>query len=117
LRSERFDCQVAESYSEVVSFIERMSIGPGDEIAPCVAVVDGDIPDDLATQVFRLLQSVHSVPTLTLIALERYQQVALDRNRPPLDEYATKPVGVGELILRVKALMIRSGYELPEGSF
>ncbi|HZT06967.1 MAG TPA: AAA family ATPase [Chloroflexota bacterium] len=117
LRSEKINCQVAGSYAEVVSFLERLTSG-GDieEVTQCIAVVDGDIPQDMAFQVFKLLHSAHAVPTLTLVAPERYQQFALDSHRPPLDEYAAKPVGVGELILRVKAMMIRSGYEIPDGS-
>ncbi len=116
LRGEKINCQVAGSYAEVVSFLERTtSSGAIEEVSNCIAVVDGDIPQEMAFQVFKLLHSAHSVPTLTLVAPEKYQQFSLDSHRPPMDEYAAKPVGVGELILRVKAMMVRCGYEIPEG--
>jgi pilus assembly protein CpaE len=109
------NCQVAGSYAEAVSFLERTtSSGAIEEVSNCIAVVDGDIPQDMAFQIFKLLHSTHSVPTLTLVAPEKYQQFALDAHRPPMDEYAAKPVGVGELVLRVKAMMVRSGYEIPD---
>jgi pilus assembly protein CpaE len=115
LRGEKINCQVAGSYSEAVSFLERSATnGAADDAATCVAVVDGDIPQDMAFQVFKLLHSTHSIPTLTLVSPDKYQQFSLDTHRPPMDEYAAKPVGVGELILRVKAMMVRSGYEIPD---
>jgi MinD-like ATPase involved in chromosome partitioning or flagellar assembly len=115
LRTEKITCQVAGTYAEAVSFLERnASSGSIEDVSNCIAVVDGDIPQDMAFQVFKMLHSAHSVPTLTLVASDKYSQFALDAHRPPMDEYAAKPVGVGELILRVKAMMVRSGYEIPD---
>jgi pilus assembly protein CpaE len=116
LRVEKIACQVSGSYAEVVSFLERSGPGGAEDATNFIAVVDGDIPQDMAIQIFKLLHSAHAIPTLTLVAPEKYQQFSLDTNRPPMDEYAVKPVGVGELILRIKAMMMRSGYELPESS-
>jgi pilus assembly protein CpaE len=71
----------------------------------------------VAFQIYKLLHSTHQVPTLTLVDAERFQQFVLDPHRPPADEYAVKPVGVGELCLRVKAMVLRAGYELPAEPF
>jgi pilus assembly protein CpaE len=79
----------------------------------CVAVVDGDLPTEEAFQVYRLLHGAEAVPTLMLVTPGNYQQFALDPHRFALDEFVPKPVQIDEMILRVKAMMVRAGFEPP----
>jgi pilus assembly protein CpaE len=52
-----------------------------------------------------------------LVSSESYQQLALNPQRPALVEYVAKPARLDELVLRVKAVMLRAGYELPATSY
>lgn len=79
-----------------------------------VAVIDCDLPVDVAFDVYSLLRTPGDVPKLILVGPGTPRDVLVGPNRPSLDEYVAKPVGVEELVLRVKALMLRAGYRLPE---
>lgn len=84
-----------------------------EEVQDWVLVLDGDLPPELGFEIYQVLHGQHAVPTLTLVRPEKFAELARDPQRSHLDEYATKPVRQDELVLRIQALMLRSGFDLP----
>ena len=114
LRAEGISAVAVDSQTGVQALIE----GLGDPDAAkekddWVVLADGDLPDEFGFELHRLLHRGKAVPTLTLVAAENYDQFARDPRRAPLDEFAAKPLRIQELVLRVKALMLRAGFDLP----
>lgn len=114
LRAEGISAVAVGSHAGILALIDGLKGPDGPtEKQDWVAVVDGDLPDQMGFDLYRALHQGHPAPTLTLVSAEKYEQFAHDSRRLPLDEYATKPLRVDELVLRIKALMLRSGFELP----
>src|SRR5438132_6832015 len=77
-----------------------------------VAVVDGDLPAYDGWQICQLLQVDHSIPCLQLFPASLAFQLAPLTHNSRAQEFALKPLSLNELVLRVKALMLRAGISL-----
>jgi pilus assembly protein CpaE len=105
LRAERIQAEVVNSYAEALRFLEHTP--------ECIAVMDTELPPDIAFPIYELLHDHRPVPTLMLVQSGNYQQFALDAHRPEMDEFVTKPAKIDALVHRVKALLLHAGYDLP----
>jgi two-component system KDP operon response regulator KdpE len=75
---------------------------------PDVVILDLVLPDGTGTDVARELRTWTSAPVIVLSAVgeEREKVAALDAGA---DDYVTKPVGVDELLARLRAVLRRTG--------
>jgi two-component system KDP operon response regulator KdpE len=75
---------------------------------PEAVILDLVLPDGTGTDVCRELRSWSSAPVIVLSAVgeEREKITALDAGA---DDYVTKPVGVDELLARLRAVLRRKG--------
>lgn len=78
-----------------------------------VAVLDCELPREESFDTYKLLHGTLSVPTLMLVPDGGSWQSAEDPYGSPLDDYASKSASVEEIVLRLKAMMLRAGYGLP----
>ncbi len=114
LRSASIVANSVSSYAEALNFVERVTSAEAvEEMQDCIAVLDAEMPMDVAFQSYKLLHSAHPMPTLLALPADRYRDYALDPHRSPLDEFLPKPIKPAELVLRVQAMMVRSGFEVP----
>ncbi len=74
---------------------------------PEAVILDLVLPDGTGTEVVRQLRTWSSAPVIVLSAVgdEREKVAALDAGA---DDYVTKPVGIDELIARLRAVMRRA---------
>jgi pilus assembly protein CpaE len=79
-----------------------------------VAIVDTDLPAYDGWQLSRLLQDEHHVPTLLLFPADLASQLSPSSHGIRAMEFALKPLSLNELLLRVKAIMLRAGFTLHE---
>lgn len=116
LQAQGIRAETIGDYAGAVACLETLSpVAPSAQAKTnLVAVIDGDLPVEVAFDVYRLLRTPGDVPTLILVGPGTPRDVLVGPNRPSLEEHVAKPVGVEELVLRVKALMLRAGYRLPE---
>jgi pilus assembly protein CpaE len=86
-----------------------------------VAIVDGDLPAYDGAQLCSLLQDGFSAPILLLASNGPGAHLSAYSDKAPNTEFALKPLSLNELVLRVKAMMLRGGFTLaesaPHGSF
>jgi pilus assembly protein CpaE len=86
-----------------------------------VAVVDGDLPAYDGAQLCSLLQEGFGIPILLLASYGLSSHLSAYTDKAPNREFALKPLSLNELVLRVKAMMLRGGFTLAEpashGSF
>src|SRR5215208_2894077 len=114
LRSASIVANSVASYAEALNYIERITAAqPVQGARDCIAVLDCEMPADVAFQTYKLLHAVHPMPTLLAVPPDRYRDYALDSHRSPLDEFLTKPIKPAELVLRVQAMIVRSGFQVP----
>ncbi len=109
LREIGIDAASASAYSDALRLSERMPAG-------YISVLDGDLPPDVFAQMDTLVHGSGSGPVLVLLAPTTYERFASSPERQALDEYVAKPVRPEELTFRVKAMMLRAGYDVPGGS-
>jgi MinD-like ATPase involved in chromosome partitioning or flagellar assembly/CheY-like chemotaxis protein len=81
-----------------------------------VAVVDGDLPAYDGVQLCRLLQDEHGIPTLLLAPPDLTFHRSAYTDEAPNREFALKPLSLSELVMRVKAMMLRGGFTLVEST-
>jgi pilus assembly protein CpaE len=79
-----------------------------------VAIVDTELPAFDGWQLSQLLQDEHNVPVLLLIPAGLAFQLSPYTHNTRAKEYALKPLSLNELLLRVKAIMLRAGFTLRE---
>lgn len=114
LRNASIVAHAVGSYAEALNFVERVTSAEAvEEVRDCVAILDTELPKDVAFQSYKLLHTAHPTPTLLAVPESDYQDHALDPNRSPLDDVLPKPVQPAELVLRTQALLVRAGYQLP----
>ncbi|HEX9015698.1 MAG TPA: AAA family ATPase [Chloroflexota bacterium] len=106
LQAEQINTFVARSATELESYLRRVS--------RVVAVVDGDLSPEQMDTFRAVLRSGAAIPTLTIFSPEGYGRLGASSNCSAEEETAPKPSRVEELVLRVKALILRAGHELPE---
>jgi DNA-binding response OmpR family regulator len=94
-----------DSYSSAAETLGR--------IGKCVALIDGDMPEEETFQIYALLHGERVVPTLMLMPGQSYYQMIQDPHRHQADDFVQKPARVEELVFRLKALILRAGYDLP----
>ena len=75
---------------------------------PEAVILDLVLPDGTGTDVCRELRTWSSAPVIVLSAVgeEREKVAALDAGA---DDYVTKPVGIDELLARLRAVLRRAG--------
>lgn len=78
-----------------------------------VAVLDCELPQEESFEIYRQLHGTRSVPTLMLVPNGGSWQSMEDPYGSLLDDYASKSASVEEVVLRLKAMMLRAGYRLP----
>jgi two-component system KDP operon response regulator KdpE len=78
---------------------------------PDAVILDLVLPDGTGTEVLRELRTWSSAPVIVLSAMgdEHEKIVALDAGA---DDYVTKPVGIDELLARLRATLRRAGPSL-----
>ncbi|MEA2638660.1 MAG: pilus assembly protein CpaE [Chloroflexota bacterium] len=84
------------------------------ETPNCLVVLDSELEAEAAFKLYRILHDAEPRPVLMLLTAARFSQFAFDSRRPVLDDYALKPLGLDELVLRIKAALLRTGFTLPE---
>ncbi|MEA2639786.1 MAG: pilus assembly protein CpaE [Chloroflexota bacterium] len=83
------------------------------EGAPRLVVLDSELEAEAAFKLYRILHDMEPRPALLLLTAAGYSPFALDSGRPTMDDYAVKPIGPDELLLRIKAALLRAGFALP----
>jgi pilus assembly protein CpaE len=81
-----------------------------------VAIVDTDLPAYDGWQLSKLLQDEHDVPMIQLFPAELAFQLSRYTHNSGAKEFALKPLSLNELLLRVKAMMLRAGFTLHEAA-
>jgi pilus assembly protein CpaE len=81
-----------------------------------VAVIDGDLPAYDGVQLCTLVQDEHSIPSLLLAPVDVAFHRSAYTDVAPNREFALKPLSLNELLLRVKAMMLRGGFTLVESA-
>jgi len=99
LRAAGYDVETAETAEGALA---TAALRP-----PEAVIVDLLLPDGTGTEVTRELRSWSSAPVIVLSAVgeEREKIAALDAGA---DDYVTKPVGIDELLARLRAVMRRT---------
>ena len=99
LRGAGFEVETAET---VETALAAAAMRP-----PEALIVDLVLPDGTGTEVVRELRTWSSAPVIVLSAVgdEREKVAALDAGA---DDYVTKPVGIDELIARLRAVLRRA---------
>jgi pilus assembly protein CpaE len=105
LRVDGITCQMASCYEEALELIDG---------APCpVLIVDDALGDDVQP-LLALARGERAIPLLRLVTGDVTRRRASPKARANGEEQIAKPVVPLELALRVKALIVHAGYELPE---
>jgi pilus assembly protein CpaE len=78
-----------------------------------VAVFDGEIGADPAFPIDDVFERLRNLPLLVLMPAESDANVPHDAQRTIAEEFARKPITASVLALRIKALALAAGYELP----
>jgi pilus assembly protein CpaE len=81
--------------------------------SPAVAVLDADLAADPAFTEAQLLDRLRNLPLLVLLGADDDPTTAADPQRTSIEEFARKPIGPSVLALRVKALILAAGLQLP----
>ncbi|HLZ31829.1 MAG TPA: AAA family ATPase [Chloroflexota bacterium] len=81
-----------------------------------VAIVDGDLPAYDGAQLCSLLQDGFGIPILLLASYALASHLSAFTDKAPNREFALKPLSLNELVLRVKAMMLRGGFTLAESA-
>ncbi len=99
LRGAGFDVETAETAEHALA---AAAMRP-----PEAVILDLVLPDGTGTDVVRELRTWSSAPVIVLSAVgdEREKVAALDAGA---DDYVTKPVGIDELIARLRAVLRRA---------
>ena len=82
---------------------------------PDVVLLDLGLPDMSGVEVLRSLRMWSQVPVI-VVSARHDQQGKIHALDEGADDYVTKPVGVGELLARVRAALRRAGLEQPAES-
>jgi pilus assembly protein CpaE len=107
LASEGIESHVVYSAAEIARHLAQYP--------QWVAVCDVDGPQQRERQLVEALRLSSPVPTLILASAQDLHGLLLEQPPGPDREYAAKPIEADELIHRVKALMLRSGYRATSG--
>lgn len=91
---------------------ELATAGPDAATGLDLAVVDCDLPDEVALSLYTALHKGSSVPTLLCFGAELPEFLG-ELHGASADEYAMKPILPEALVYRLQALLIRSGRGLP----
>jgi two-component system KDP operon response regulator KdpE len=99
LRGAGYDVETAETAEQALA---AAAMRP-----PEAVILDLVLPDGTGTEVVRELRTWSSAPVIVLSAVgdEREKVAALDAGA---DDYVTKPVGIDELIARLRAVLRRA---------
>lgn len=80
-----------------------------------LAIIDCDLPPQIAQALYSALQGEKPVPTLLLFGQE-IPDFATKASARATDEYAVKPIPGDALVYRLQAMLIRTGLPLPGGT-
>lgn len=83
---------------------------------PGIAVLDGALSQDEVSEARHFLSDLHAVPALILVPQDMASHYTADQKRANSGELVGKPIKIEELTLRVKAMLIRAGFDLPSSS-
>lgn len=98
-----------EGYQALVAHTGHSGLAMARDQQPSLIVLDLMLPDMSGFEVLALLRD-HAASTPVLILSARSEEVDKVRGfRAGADDYVTKPFGVMELMLRVRALLRRAG--------
>ncbi|MDQ3809457.1 MAG: hypothetical protein M3336_04125, partial [Chloroflexota bacterium] len=78
-----------------------------------VAVLDQEIGGHGSFQIAQALEHLRTLPLLVLLGSDAGSDVVQDAQRTVIQESARKPIAASVLALRVKALVLSAGLELP----
>jgi pilus assembly protein CpaE len=79
----------------------------------CVAVLDADIAADPSFENSDVLERLHGLPTLVLLAPDADLFNRTSGDGATIEEFVRKPIASSVLALRVKALILAAGLPLP----
>jgi pilus assembly protein CpaE len=79
----------------------------------CVIVLDLELAAEDAFASTDVLDKIHSLPTLALVAPNAETPSQSTAENPTLEEFVRKPIASSVLALRVKALILAAGLPLP----
>src|SRR5450759_1388966 len=105
LVAEGFNTKTVGGYPDVLNQMEGLG--------GAVAVLDCELPQDESFELYKLLHGTKAVPTIMLVPASGFWQSKDDPYGSQLDDYAPKSAKFEELVLRLKAMMLRAGYGLP----
>jgi MinD-like ATPase involved in chromosome partitioning or flagellar assembly len=96
------------------------SIGTLRELQPtvdtrdrCVAVLDAELAADESFETAEALERLHGIPTLVLLPQDADPLSRTSLEGAGIEEFARKPIVASVLSLRVKALILSAGLQLP----
>lgn len=83
--------------------------------AVAAVVLDGELPKNETFAIYRLLRTDGTVPFLVLLPPPGSDQVTwtMEIEHGEQEDYARKPISAAELVLRLNALLVRSGALIP----
>ena len=99
--------------SRSVSSIHDLQRAFGAAKGRCVAVLDGELTRDDNFPLVDMLERLRSLPLLVLLPADGDTTIQADPERAVVEEYARKPIVPSVLALRIKALILAAGLNLP----
>lgn len=78
-----------------------------------VVVLDAELTADESFPIVEVIERIGALPVLVLMASDGVPNLSLGPKRAALDEAARKPITASVLALRVKALILAAGLNLP----
>jgi len=106
LQADGITCRGAASIRE----LQRALTGAKGRV---VAVLDGELAADANFPIPEVLERLSALPLLVLLPADGQASALAGPQRGSVEEYARKPLSTSVLALRVKALILAAGLELP----
>jgi pilus assembly protein CpaE len=99
--------------SRSVSSTRELQRALGGPKTRCVAVLDGELLADANFPTTEFFEGLRAVPLLVLLPAEGELNGISDPERTTVEEYARKPIVPSVLALRIKAMILTAGWNLP----
>jgi len=99
--------------SRTIGSLRDLRRAVSDPSEPLVAVVDAQLAGDERLPLDEAREQLRETPVLLLLPPDAEAASLVDPSRAALEEIARKPVAASVLALRIKALILSAGLELP----
>ncbi|HZT07026.1 MAG TPA: hypothetical protein VFC51_08335 [Chloroflexota bacterium] len=114
LQREGIPCEVVQSPEQVATMLSAARAGgPEGPRSHAAAIVDADLPQSLLREALWLFHGAQPIPMLALLSDGSPAELIAGSLNPARDAWAMKPLDPDELALRLKALLLHNGSEIP----